>query len=48
MDANTLLADPVATRSEKFVSFSDSILTVVKTIQPAADCPQCYQPSSSL
>jgi transposase len=48
MDANTLLADPVATRIEKFVSLSDSILIVVKTIQPAADCPQCHQPSSSL
>lgn len=48
MDANTLLADPVATRIEKFISLSDSILVVIKTIQPTAICPKCSTPSDSL
>lgn len=48
MNANTLLADPTAIEIERFVSDNDSILIVVRTIQPAACCPQCNTPSSSL
>jgi len=48
MDANTLLADPISTRIEKFVSLDDSILIVVKTIQPTSICPKCSKPSGSL
>jgi transposase len=48
MDVNTLLADPAATRIEKFISLDDSILIIVKTIQPTAACPQCHAPSCSL
>lgn len=48
MGANTLLADPISTRIEKFVSFPDSILIVIKTIQPTAICPKCGKPSGFL
>jgi len=48
MDANTLLADPTVVEIEKFVSRTDSILIVAKTVQPTARCPQCDVPSNSL
>jgi transposase len=48
MNANTLLPDPTAVEIEKFVSSNDSIIIVVRSIQPAAICPKCSQPSSSL
>lgn len=48
MNANTLLADPNAIEIEKFVSFDDKILIVVRTRKKTANCPKCNQPSSSL
>lgn len=48
MNVNTLLADPNAIEIEKFISSEDSILIVLHTIQKAAHCPQCREPSSSL
>ncbi|MCA1626154.1 MAG: transposase family protein [Acidobacteria bacterium] len=48
MNANTLLADPAAIEIEKFVSDDNSIIIVVRSIQPAVICPKCNQPSNSL
>lgn len=48
MNANTLLADAAAIEIENFVSGNDSITIVVRSIQRAAHCPQCREPSSSL
>ena len=48
MNANTLLDDPSAIEIEKFISDNDTIKIVLRSIQPMASCPRCYQPSSSL
>ncbi len=48
MNPNTLLADPESVEIEKFVSESDLISIVVRSILPTASCPNCHQSSSSL
>jgi transposase len=48
MNANTLLADPAAIEIEKFVSGTDTVKIVIRSIQQAAICPQCDTASSSL
>lgn len=46
MSLNPLLADPQALALESLTLKDTQVVLVVKTIQLAAQCPTCHQPSS--